>query len=151
MLVREVCRCQVGDPIPEREVLTLSDPCVLSGTWGVDVDIMRRVVGAAQLYTNFTRSPVWIISGFRTRFEQMHLSRSGRPTAPDELSTHRSCPATGVDISLGSLPSHHKKKFWGQMVEVSGLRWGGGSQVDAEGIPSDWQHVDGGPRKTQVV
>ena len=131
--------------MPEREVLTLSDPCVLSGTWGVEADVMARVVRAAQLYTNFTRSPVWIISGSRTRWEQMQLGRSGRPTAADSVSTHRSCPATGVDISLGALPSTEKKRFWGQMVESNGLRWGGGSPV-SDGIPSDWQHVDRGPR-----
>jgi len=106
---------------------------------------MARVVRAAQLYTNFTRSPVWIISGSRTRWEQLHLRRSGRPAAADERSTHRTCPATGVDISLGSLPSAEKKRFWGQMVESSGLRWGGGSEL-RDGIPSDWQHVDRGPR-----
>jgi len=129
----------------EREVLTLSDPCVLAGTWAVDQDVMARVVRAAELYTNFTRSPVWIISGSRTRWEQLQLGRGGRPTAPDELSTHRSCPATGVDISLGALPSAAKKRFWGQMVEANGLRWGGGSKM-SDGIPSDWQHVDRGPR-----
>lgn len=131
--------------MPEREVIGLSDPCVLAGTWAVDQDVMARVFRAAELYTNFTRSPVWIISGSRTRWEQMQLGRSGRPTAPDAVSTHRSCPATGVDISLGPLPSSEKKRFWGQMAEASGLRWGGGSEF-RDGIPSDWQHVDRGPR-----
>jgi len=132
--------------MPGREVITLSDPCVLAGTWAVDPDVMAKVFRAAQLFTNFTRSPVWIISGSRTRLEQMRLGRSGRPTAPDAVSTHRSCPATGVDVSLGTLPSRAKKLFWGQMVEASGLRWGGGSEKDADGIPSDWQHVDRGRR-----
>jgi len=128
-----------------REVITLSDPCVLAVLWGVDQDVMDRVFRAAELYQNFTRSPVWIISGSRTRWEQMQLSRTGRPTAPDAVSTHRSCPATGVDISLGSRPSRAKKLFWGQMVEVNGLRWGGGSRIQ-DGIPLDWPHVDRGPR-----
>jgi len=132
--------------VPTREVITLSDPCVLSGIWGVEQSVMSRVFRAAELYENFTRSPVWIISGFRTRFEQMNLGRQGRPTAADDRSTHRTCPATGLDISLGSLPSTEKKRFWGQMVEVNGLRWGGGSQRDERGIPEDWQHVDSGPR-----
>lgn len=131
--------------MPEREVIGLSDPCVLSNTWGVDADVMARVFRAAELYTNFTRSPVWIISGSRTRWEQMQLGRQGRPTAPDAVSTHRSCPATGVDVSLGTLPSREKKLFWGQMVESNGLRWGGGSAV-VDGIPADWQHVDRGRR-----
>ena len=126
-------------------MIELSDPCVLANTWGVDADVMTRVFRAAQLYSNFTRSPVWIISGARTRLEQMALGRRGRPAAPDALSTHRSCPATGVDISLGAMASTEKKRFWGQMAEANGLRWGGGSPVD-DGIPSDWQHVDRGPR-----
>jgi len=130
----------------EREVIGLSDPCVLAATWRVDVDVMERVFRAAELYENFTRSPVWIISGYRTRIEQLQLSRSGRPTAPDGRSTHRSCPATGLDISLGTLPSREKRQFWGQMVEANGLRWGGGGPVDEGGIPLDWQHVDKGPR-----
>jgi len=129
-------------------VIGLSDPCVLASTWRVEPDVMSRVFRAAELYQNFTRSPVWIISGYRSRFEQMQLSRTGRPTAPDELSTHRTCPATGLDISLGALPSREKKRFWGQMVESNGLRWGGGGPVDEGGIPLDWQHVDNGPRTT---
>lgn len=133
--------------MPDREVITASDPCVLSSTWGVEQEVMRRVFRAAQLYTNFTRSPVWIISGARTRMEQLQLGRSGRPTAPDSVSTHRTCPATGVDISLGVFPSRDKKLFWGQMVESNGLRWGGGSSLDPDGIPEDWQHVDRGPRR----
>jgi len=132
--------------VPEREVIALADPCTLAETWGIDPETMRRVFLAAELYENFTRSPVWIISGYRTRLEQLALRRSGRPAAPDELSTHRSCPATGVDISLGTLPSREKKMFWGQMVESVGLRWGGGSEVDEGGIPLDWPHVDLGPR-----
>jgi len=127
-------------------VIALSDPCVLSETWRVDPTLMSKVFRAAELYENFTRSPVWIVSGYRTRFEQMDLGRRGRPTALDERSTHRTCPATGLDISLGALPSTEKKRFWGQMVESNGLRWGGGSNVDGQGIPGDWQHVDMGPR-----
>jgi len=130
----------------EREVITLSEPCALASTWGVDDGLMVRVFKAAELYTNFTRSPVWIISGWRSRFEQMQLGRGGRPAARDDLSTHRTCPATGLDISLGTVPSREKKTFWGQMVLANGLRWGGGSEVGQDGIPSDWQHVDLGPR-----
>lgn len=127
-------------------MIALSDPCVLSGTWRVDQTLMDKVFRAAELYENFTRSPVWIISGYRSRFEQMELGRRGRPTAGDAVSTHRTCPATGLDISLGAFPSMEKKRFWGQMVQSNGLRWGGGSPIDDQGIPSDWQHVDLGAR-----
>jgi len=133
--------------MPEREVIGLSDPCVLAQIWRVDPGLMQKVFTASELFTNFTRAPVWIVSGYRTALEQMDLGRAGRPTAPDERSTHRSCPATGLDISLGAFPSDDTRLFWGQMVEANGLRWGGGSQRDARGIPSDWQHVDLGPRR----
>ena len=136
--------------MPSREVIGLSDPAVLACTWQVDPVLMERVSRASQLFENFTRSSVWIISGYRTRFEQMDLGRKGRPTAADDRSTHRTCPATGLDISLGPLPSADKKLFWGQMVESNGLRWGGGSQRGQDGIPSDWQHVDLGPRVSNV-
>jgi len=135
--------------MPEREVITLSDPCVLSQTWGVDQNVMDRLFKAAELFTNFTRHPVQIISGYRTYIEQSRLGLSGRPAARDDLSTHRTCPSTGVDISLGPAPPRELKLFWGQMVEVNGLRWGGGTQKDSLGIPSDWQHVDVGPRFLQ--
>jgi len=98
-----------------------------------------------------TRTPVWIISGWRTRAEQRALGRSGRPTAPDEVSTHRSCPATGVDVSLGGIgfaPGVHKV-IWGRIVLMNGLRWGGGGPVDEKGLPLDYGHVDLGPRSVE--
>jgi len=93
-----------------------------------------------------TGRTVWIISGWRSRQQQKGLSRQGRPTAADDRSTHRSCPATGVDISLGQRPSGFMKATWGRLTLIYGLRWGGGSPVGDGGIPTDWQHVDTGPR-----
>ena len=91
---------------------------------------------------------VEIISGWRSELEQRRLGRQGRPTAPDALSTHRSCPATGVDISLGLLPTGFMKVTWGRLAGICGLRWGGGGATDPETlIPLDWQHVDRGPRR----
>ncbi len=133
----------------ERELLPGGeDFCTVAQRWEVSPDVMRRVMVAADLFLMQTRSPVWIISGGRTASQQRALGRLGRPTAPDELSTHRSCPATGVDISLGTLPSRGKKLLWGALVQLNGLRWGGGSDVDEHGIPGDWQHVDLGPRNS---
>lgn len=134
--------------MPEREELPTDDECALAGRWGVSPDLIRRVNLAAADYWAETRGPVWIISGYRTAAEQRRLGSAGRPTAPDELSTHRSCPATGVDISLGFAPTRSQKAIWGRIVTLQGLRWGGGSPVTVEGggIPSDWQHVDLGPR-----
>lgn len=132
--------------MPEREIITQSDPCTLSAVWGVDERVMTKVARAADLFLMLTRRPVWIISGYRSRFEQGRLGQMGRPTADDDRSTHRTCPATGVDVSLGSLPPTDIILAWGNLVEVSGLRWGGGSKKDGRGIPSDWRHVDAGPR-----
>jgi len=109
---------------------------------------MRRVWLAAQDYELETGGRrVYIISGWRTASEQRRLGRLGRPTAPDDQSTHRSCPATGVDVSLGLLPSEFMKVTWGNMALRHGLRWGGGGAVNPDNlIPLDWPHVDRGPR-----
>lgn len=134
--------------MPEREFLTDSDDCSLAERWRVDPDTMRRVWLSAQDYELETGGRrVYIISGFRSRAEQEQLRRRGRPTAPDRLSTHRSCPATGVDISLGLNPSGFMKATWGRITLVNGLRWGGGGGTDDAGIPLDWPHVDRGPRQ----
>jgi hypothetical protein len=108
---------------------------------------MRRTVRAAIEFSKSASIPVYIISGYRTKEEQDELRDSGRPTAPDELSTHRTCPATGIDISLGPIrPSEEMVFLWGWNVRMQGLRWGGGSPLDERGSPIDWEHVDMGPR-----
>ena len=136
--------------MPEREFITdVTDPCDLAERWGVSLDTMRRVWLSASAFESETGGRrVSIISGFRTREEQRRLGRLGRPTASDDLSTHRSCPATGVDISLGLNASNFMKITWGNIVLVEGLRWGGGGPVDPDNlIPLDWRHVDRGPRR----
>ena len=130
------------------EELTNADYCDLSERWLVDPGTMRRVVLSANDFWQETRTRVRIVSGHRTRSEQKNLRRRGRPTAPDELSTHRTCPATGVDVSLGFAPTRIQKAIWGRIVTMQGLRWGGGGPVDDGGIPLDWQHVDRGPRRS---
>ena len=134
--------------MPEREHLTDADVCELARRWGVSVDVMERVWMAAQDYETQTGGRrVHVISGWRSQAEQRRLSRQGRPTAPDSLSTHRSCPATGVDISLGLNASEFMKVTWGNAALVHGLRWGGGGPADPDTlIPLDWRHVDRGPR-----
>lgn len=37
---------------------------------------------------------------------------------------------------------------FGLAANLAGLRWGGGSTVDDTGVPSDWNHLDLGPRTT---
>jgi len=107
---------------------------------------MRRFVVSADDFQRETLRDVRIISGLRTRAEQEQLRRSGRPAAPDDVSTHRSCPATGIDVSLGPAPTRIMKAIWGRVAVMNGLRWGGGGEVDPGGIPLDWGHVDMGPR-----
>jgi len=107
---------------------------------------MRRVQLSADDFFEETRGTVQIISGLRTRAEQGALRRSGRPAARDDVSTHLSCPATGVDVSLGFAPTRSQKAIWGRIVTMNGLRWGGGGAVDSGGIPVDFGHVDRGPR-----
>lgn len=107
---------------------------------------MLRLILSANDFYKETRRRVSIISGSRTKAEQDALRRKGRPTADDELSTHRSCPSTGADVSLGFSPVVSEKWAWGRIVVMNGLRWGGGSELDANSMPTDWQHVDLGPR-----
>lgn len=139
--------------MPSREAITDADVCDLAHRWKVAPDTMQRVWLSAQEYEQQMGLKergglrVWIISGWRSRGQQRALGRQGRPTAPDALSTHRSCPATGVDISLGLLASEFMKVTWGRAVFIQGLRWGGGGAVDPKNlIPLDWRHVDRGPR-----
>jgi len=134
--------------VPEREPLTDADPCVLATRWLVDERVMQKVVLSAQDFKVETGRDAWIISGYRTREEQRALEKAGRPTAPDNISTHRWCPATGVDVSLGPLPVRVHKAVWGRIAVMNGLRWGGGGAVDDGGIPMDWAHVDAGPRQS---
>jgi len=132
--------------MPAREVITDANECDLVQRWKVAPDTIHRLWLAAQDYFTQTARKVSIISGWRSAAEQRRLSRQGHPTAPDELSTHRSCPATGVDISLGTLPTTFLKVEWGRIALLYGLWWGGRGEVDDRGIPLDWQHVDTGRR-----
>jgi len=132
--------------VPAREIITESDPCALAERWGVALETIERLWAAAEEFKLNTLIDAEIISGYRTAAEQRRLSRQGRPTAPDALSTHRSCPATGVDVSLGFAPDRFTIVTWGRIAFNKGLRWGGGGAVDQAGIPLDWGHVDVGPR-----
>jgi len=136
--------------MPAREDLRGANACDLSTRWVVDEGVIQRLIRAADDFYEETRGTVQIISGYRTRLEQSNLGRAGRPAAPDELSTHRSCPATGVDVNIGIAPVRIQKIIWGRILFMNGLRWGGGSAVQ-DGIPSDWQHVDAGPRSSTLT
>jgi len=132
--------------------------CALSARWGIHPELARRLA-IMQQACPFRLN---LISGYRTAERQAELEREGRPTAPDALSTHRSCPATGADISPVNVTglSQPVQVYVGEAATRAGLRWGGGSPTKrlvfpgagkkgdtGLDIPSDWQHVDLGPRQ----
>jgi len=119
--------------------------CQLAARWRIAPALAYKL---ASMQERIPGVRLQIISGFRTRDEQVALGRAGRPTADPDVSTHTSCPATGADLRFSDLsPGNVEKAMFGEAATASGLRWGGGSPVDpATGIPSDWNHVDLGPR-----
>lgn len=128
------------------EVIGAGDLCRQARRWGVNDQLLQLTAVAAAKFRQETGRSVWIISGYRTEQQQRDLKKQGRPTAPEGKSTHRTCPATGLDVWIGALPSRLLKAIWGRQVAMVGLRWGGGSPNDDIGIPSDWPHLDLGPR-----
>ena len=130
------------------ENITLENWCDLARRWVVAADTMKQVALAAIQYCMETGGgQVEIVSGARTPAEQQRLRRSGRPAAPDDRSTHLSRPATGVDINLGLGATNFQIVTWGCIAMQEGLRWGGGGGGNEAGVPVNWQHVDGGPRR----
>lgn len=115
----------------------------LAEQWRISCELAVRL----HLLARALPFDISIISGYRTAEEQLELEAAGRPTAPDELSTHRSCPATGADLRVGVAVTDAVKATLGREAITVGLRWGGGSPIDPRtGIPSDWNHVDLGRR-----
>ncbi len=123
-------------------------PELLRGCWSLSARLADRLFHVMIQWEQETRIPITVISGFRTRRQQEDLARSGRPTAPFSLSTHTVCPSEGADLKISTFVTTAMKAQFGRIVVMNGLRWGGGSAVDPKtGIPSDWQHVDTGPRR----
>lgn len=118
----------------------------LAGRWLLAADLaykLGRMVGLLEEQLGFELA-VTIISGWRDAQTQAGLPHA----APDNLSTHRSCPATGADIWLSVAATNATKAAFGLAAQRAGLRWGGGSALDpSTGIPSDWNHVDLGRRQ----
>lgn len=131
---------------PDSEEIASADYCDLARRWGVSERVMSALHTAAIQFEAETGRPVRIHSGYRTEAEQEALRARGRPTASDSTSTHRTFPATGADITLGFVPNVTLKHIWGRILRMNGLRMGGGSSLDRDLLPTDWQHVDAGPR-----
>lgn len=130
----------IAQPIPVPA--SYAEVCKLATDWLVRPDVMEKVAAMAQLLP----FELAIISGFRTRARQLELIQEGRPAAHPDVSTHCSCPATGVDLRIiGIQPGNYEKSLFGEAAVRAGLRWGGGSPAP-DGIPTDWNHVDVGPR-----
>ena len=140
--------------MPTREILNGTethlppDSFALACCWNLSGDMVGRLVQSAEEFWEETRIDTYIISGYRTAQEQATLGRRGRPAAPDELSTHRSSPATGADVSWSRPLIRVEKATWLRIGRLNGLRIGGGSGPDSTGLfPSDFNHVDLGPRR----
>lgn len=131
-------------PQPITIPATMEEVCQTGKRWLVDGVVIQKIYMMAELLP-FGLS---IISGFRTREHQIALGESGRPAADPDVSTHCSCPATGADLRINGLsPGPYEKALFGEAATRVGLRWGGGSPAP-EGIPTDWNHVDLGPRSS---
>jgi len=131
-------------PVPEK-ISPLTTPqgvCDLAGRWILSEELALRLV----MMAGWLPFGIAIISGFRTREQQLQLKEEGRPAADPDVSTHCSCPATGADLRIDGIdPGAYEKAVFGEAAIKAGLRWGGGSPL-VDGIPSDWNHVDLGPR-----
>jgi len=124
-----------------------TDPCAISARWTIALELAKRLV----LMARSIPGGLVIFSGFRTEAQQDHLRRDGRPAADNDKSTHLSCPATGADVKFavgGANAEVQSRVQFGLAANLAGLRWGGGSTVDDTGVPSDWNHLDLGPRTT---
>ena len=121
-----------------------TDPCGLAAKWGISNELAFGLVRFSRLAEDLGLS---IFSGARTCAEQTALKAQGRPAASCDVSTHVSCPATGADLLTTPVPLVSVKARFLAAGTLAGLRVGGGSPVGADGIPSDWNHVDLGPRR----
>ena len=115
--------------------------------WGVSGEVACRAIRMAELFRQYAGRDLTIISGYRSREEQIALRERGRPAADPDLSNHTTCPARALDFYVpGGALSNTLKLAFGRAAQEAGFRWGGGSPLNDVGIPSDWNHVDLGPR-----
>lgn len=125
-----------------------SDAEELGSRWKLHPVLALKLARVLNEFRSRTSTEIDVMSGYRSAAEQAYLRRQGRPTARDDLSTHRTCPATGADVSIDGWADDNRKLIFGEIAMVNGLRWGGGAPRDSKGIPVDgeWAHVDLGPR-----
>lgn len=130
-------------PLPQWIDPISTDYCSLVDRWKIHPELAQRLV---QL-SGFLPFRIGVMSGYRTAEHQATYVRAGNG-ARDDLSTHRSCPATGADLATHD-DSWETRVTLGRMAETLGLRWGGGAPRQ-NGVPIgvEWRHVDLGPRRT---
>ena len=120
-----------------------TDPCTLAAKWRLERDLALGVVFMGNLFP----FDLQIISGYRSPEQQQELIDDG-VGAPLHLSNHVTCPSRAADLWPLVHPANQIKIEFGRVAQLAGLRWGGGSPADpTTGIPSDWNHVDLGPRQ----
>lgn len=116
-----------------------TDPCELAPRWGIALQLATKLVAMRlRLGWAFT-----IISGFRTAARQAEvgdLPDCGSGRRP--CSTHTTCPATGADIWPAIAVTNAVKAQLMEAATAVGLRMGGGSPLDPDGFPTDWNHFD---------
>lgn len=118
--------------------------CNFAAYWGVCLNLAQMVTKMAQDLP-FT---IQVISGYRSCAQETLLGEQGRPAIACDKSNHTTVPARAMDIWPGVAVTNAVKAQVGRAATFAGLRWGGGSPADpATGIPSDWNHVDLGPRQ----
>jgi len=137
----------IPQPIDPNRIWEDLDVCDFAAKWGISLMLAQRLVAMQAQYP----AQLTIISGARTEASQNALRQAGRPTADNDKSTHLACPATGADLRPGVGVGPGKeglevKIAFGTAAVFAGLRWGGGSPIGLGGVPSDWRHVDLGPR-----
>lgn len=130
-------------PLAQR-IEPTTDVCQLQERWIIDFRVAEMLV----LLSRRLPFGISIISGYRTpeRQREIYNEKGGQDVAPVDVSTHTMCPATGVDLRVDVAVTDIVKATLGAEAVSVGFRWGGGSQVDENGIPSDWNHLDLGPR-----
>lgn len=118
-----------------------ADVCSFADRWGISDELARRLMVMA------SRLPwtLQIISGHRSCQQQEALdslpccSSGQRP-----CSTHTTTPATGADVWPVPTPVSAVKAAMLEAAYFADLRMGGGSPLDSEGFPTDWNHLDMG-------
>lgn len=119
-----------------------TDFCQLATSWGISLQL---ACGLLKMASDLPFG-ISIISGYRSCQEQDALdSLPCCETGARPCSTHTTSPATGADLWPSVAVVQSVKAHMLRAASLAGLRLGGGSPLDENGYPVDWNHVDLGP------